>query len=145
MNSRLLVGAGLRCYINGQPFGRTQSGDFGIEYPRRAVDVLDSFFPAEMIQGATRTTGSLHIYRTHGDGGAQSAGIVAPLADLALEKYFSILILDRSTDTVVFRADQCSMVSERWGLPTRGYVMGVINFMAIGFSNEVASKLTPAL
>lgn len=140
----LVVGAHLRVYVNGQPFGRTRSGRFKSSTPRRRVKVIDSFVPAESVQLGAEGSGSISVYKIHADGGAQAAGIVAAFADLSLEKYFSILILDRFSDTVVFRADRCSLEEEDWDLPTRGFVTGTFNFTAIDWNNEGQTKLTSA-
>lgn len=140
--SMLTVGAHCRVYINGQPFGRTISGEFFSETPRREVKVLDSFVTYEMIHQGPSTGGQLRVYRSHGDGGAQAAGIVAFAADLSIEKYFSILILDRFSDTTIYRADRCSLNREHWSLPTKGYVTGTLDFKGLDWSNEAQSKLT---
>lgn len=138
--STLVVGAHLRVYVNGQPYGRTIEGEFSILTPQKELHVLDTFVPAELVQQAASVQGSIRVYKQHGDGGAQAAGIGPSLADLSLAKYFSILVLDRVTDTVVFRADRCSLEQERWGLPTRGYVTGQFSFKALNYSNETVSK-----
>jgi hypothetical protein len=140
--SSLVVGAHCRVYINGKPFGRTISAQLRSATPRRKIHVLDTFVAAEHMPTTAETGGTIQIYRLHGDGGSQAAGIVAPFADLSLEKYFSILILDRVTDTVIYRADRCTLEEEDWGLPTRGYVTGSLSFSAITWGNETQSKMT---
>lgn len=142
MANLLVIGAHAKVYVNGQPLGRTIELRTRTAYTRREVRVLDALLPVELIQSGVAVGGSLRVYRMHNDGGAEAAGIVAPIPDQTLEKYFSLLVLDRVTDTVLFRADRCSLNDQEWVYQSRGYVIGSLTFSCITGANEVASKLT---
>jgi hypothetical protein len=80
----------------------------------------------------------MSIYRTVGDGGAEGGGMTAPAEELPREKYFSVLLVDRgASDAVIFQADDCSLTSQAWSVPSRGIVTGSLEFEALTWSNEV--------
>lgn len=137
--SRLVVGAHVVCYINGQMYGRTADVGWSETTPRREVHVIDYLPPWELIQTGVTIHGTMTIYRLHKDGGIEASGMKAVWADLTKEKYFSIMLLDRVTDTVMFQADKCSVLSQNWRIG-RGYVMGTINFTALGWNNETSQS-----
>jgi hypothetical protein len=135
MRSRLLVGAHVIVYINGTAYGRVADMGWSEETPRREIRGVDSLTPFELVQSGAVCRGNMSIFRLHADGGIEATGMKATWRDLTKEKYFSILVLDRSTDTVVFQADKCSVVSQSWRVG-RGYVMGAINFSTMSWNNE---------
>lgn len=133
--SRLLVGAQVVVYINAQLFGRVADMGWNETTPRREVHVVDYLPPWELIPTGITIHGTMTIYRMHRDGGLEAAGMKATWADLTKEKYFSIMVLDRVTDTVIFQANKCSVNSQSWHVG-RGYVMGNVAFTALDWSNE---------
>lgn len=143
-SGNIVVGAHCRVSINGQAYGRTIRARFRSSTPNRSVNTIDSWVPIEFVPQQTEFTGNLSVYRLHADGGVQATGIAPTYPDLTLGKYFSILVLDRFSDTVLFRSDRCVLLEEDWDIPTRGFVTGSLSFRGISWSNEVQSKLTGA-
>lgn len=133
--SNLVVGAHTLVYINGTAFGRVADLSWNSATPKRALQTIDTLIPMELVPLATALSGNLTIYRLHKDGGIEAAGMAATYADLTREKYFSIMVIDRVTDTVMFQADQCSTESQSWR-NGKGYVMGSIAFKGLKFNNE---------
>lgn len=131
----LVAGAHARVYINGKAFGRTADFNWDEATPRKEVHVVDYLPPAELIQQGVSIRCNTTIYRMHMDGGIEGAGMKAVWADLPREKYFSCLVLDRLTDTVLFRADRCSVEHQSWRIG-RGLVMGTVAFICLAWSNE---------
>lgn len=138
--SHLITGAKVLLYVNGEPYGKVMRFSFSIETPRKSFYTIDDPSPAELGQTTTRVSGSIGVYRIHADGGAEGSGFVAPIPDLTKERYFSIVLLERTTDTVIFRADNCMLLSQSWDVPIRGFVTGALNFQALSWSNEVKSR-----
>jgi hypothetical protein len=134
--SLIITGARVVCYINGQKFGRVSSFRWDSATPRKAIYGLDSSEPYELAPLPSRITGSLTVYRTVGDGGLEGSGIVAQFADIPREKYFSLTLIERSSDTVVFRADDCAVTNQSWDVPSKGVMMGNFSFEALSWSNE---------
>ena len=133
--SRLLTGAQVFCYINNNKFGRIANFGHGTNTPRRRYKGIDTLIASELIPTEYAVAGNMTIYRLHKDGGAEAAGITATWEDYTREKYFSILIIDRTTDTVLFRATECSIENQKWQYG-KGYVMGTISFSALVSNNE---------
>lgn len=139
--SRLQVGAQTLVYINGRLFGRCADVGYESNTPQRFVQPIDVIVPAELVPGAAKASGTISIYRLHGDGGIQAAGMIPTWRDLMRAKYFSILVIDRFSDTVTFRADACSVTREAWR-HGRGYVMGQIAFDVLAWNNETEPSAT---
>lgn len=137
--SRVVVGAHVVVYVNGKAYGRCASFEWGSSTPRRALRVVDAEEAAELIQQGGTVDGSMAVYRVHKDGGLEAAGMVARFREQTREKYFSILVLDRYTDTVIFQADRCSVTSQRWSI-MRGLVMGHVAWSAIEWNNETEAR-----
>ena len=135
--ARVISGASVFVYINGRPFGRIREFSFRSMTPRRAIYGIDSMSPYELAPSQTKITGSMSIYRTVGDGGAEGAGITASIEDLSRERYFSIMLIDRGTDMVLFQADSCSLNGQSWSVPSRGIITGSLEFEALTWNNDV--------
>lgn len=94
--------------------------------------------PYELAPTQGKITASMKVYRTVGDGGAEGAGMTATFEEVARERYFSVMLVDRGAqDTVLFQADNCSLVSQAWSVPTRGIITGSLEFEALMWSNDV--------
>lgn len=127
----LVTGASVLCYINGQLFGLVSSFKWSSNTPRRSIPEIDSLFPAELVPIMTKVTGTIGLYRKVGDQGIEGAGLSAPLDLLAQEKYFTVMLTERTTDSILFRADFCSVVNQSWDIPSRGMVMGNVSFESL--------------
>lgn len=134
---KVIVSAGVTVYLNNKPFGRVSQFRFSSQTPREPIMAIDSLDPVELAPTSTRVTGSMEIIRTVGDGGAEGAGMTTHFSQLPREKYFSIMLVERISDTVIFRADQCSVVSQSWDFSAKSMVRGSVEFEAIDWSNEV--------
>lgn len=135
--ARTVVGAHLICFINGQPFGRITHFTFQSATPRRPIYGLDSMDPYELAVTQAKIRGTMRIYRTVGDGGAEGAGITANFDDLPREKYFTVQLIERGSDKIFFQAELCSVVTQSWDVPAKGVVSGTIEFEAITWNNEI--------
>lgn len=136
--ARVISSAAVIMYINGRPYGRVSEFSFRSMSPRRALFGLDSMHPYELAPTQGKITASMKVYRTVGDGGAEGAGMTATFEEVARERYFSVMLVDRGAqDTVLFQADNCSLVSQAWSVPTRGIITGSLEFEALMWSNDV--------
>lgn len=123
-------------FINGQVFGQVTSFRMSSSTPLKAHTGLDSLIPYELSNSAVKVVGSMGVLRTHSDGGLEGKGIVAPFQYLELERYFSILVIDRQTGSEVFRADHCKVTNQEWSVAARGRLDGSFSFEAIQWTNE---------
>jgi hypothetical protein len=134
--ARTIVSAGVSLYINGKRMGRVTSFEFNSATPRRAIHGLDALDPFELAPVSTRVSGRLGFVRTVGDGGAEGQGLTTQYDTLPLEKYFSIMLIERISDTVIFEANYCSVVNQSWSVQPKSMVTGMVEFEALDWNNE---------
>jgi hypothetical protein len=124
--------------INGQKIGRVTSFKWSPVSNVNPIYGLDSNEPFELAPTTTSCTGSMDLLKYLGDGGAEGAGLTPPSPDIPSGRYFSFLLIEQITNSVIFRADYCAVTSQSWGVGTRGMVGGTVNFQALSWSNEVS-------
>ena len=135
--ARTVVAAGVALHINGKVYGRVTSFSWSSATPRTPKYGIDSTDPFEMMPTITRVQGRIGLVRTVGDGGAEGAAIATRFANLPREKYFSLALVETKSDTVLFEANSCSVISQSWQVPTKGLVTGEVEFTALDWNNEV--------
>ena len=135
--ARVLSSAAVVCYVNGVPFGRVTHFSWRSSTVRRAIYGLDTVDPSELAPTVTKCVGSVKLYRTVGDGGLQGAGMSAGYEDLPREKYFSLQLIDRGSDQVLFQAEYCTVNNESWDVAIKAVVTGSLEFEALAWSNEI--------
>ena len=69
-------------------------------------------------------------------GGIEGAGMMPTWQAATRGKYFSILIVDRITDTIIFESKKNSVIRQTWNIPTKGYVTGTIAFKGLLYGNN---------
>jgi hypothetical protein len=142
--SKVISGPRILPYVNGRRFASgVTSFHWTSDTPRRAVHCLDVHQPIELVQMGTRCIVNIAVCRLSNDGGAEGASMVAPYPDLSSEKYFIFALRDRGTETIIFQADKCSVLSQNWSIDARGVMRGQIQFQALSWSNEIAPANTP--
>lgn len=134
--ARTIATAGVIVYVNNRPFGKVTGFSFSSQTPREPINGVDSIDPFELAPNSTRVTGTLELVRTLYDGGVEGAGLTTNFERLPQEKYFSLMLVERISDTVLFRADYCSVNSQNWSFPSRGLARGSVEFEALSWSNE---------
>jgi hypothetical protein len=78
----------------------------------------------------------LQVYRLHQDGGAEAAGLVATWQKLTKEKYASLMVLDRSTDTVLVQVDKFCVNNQSWRIAPKSFVLGTITWTGFNYTND---------
>lgn len=134
--SRLLTSAQVLVYINGKPFAWATSFRWESATPRKAIYGLDSGEPYELAPTTTKVHGSVGLLRLSASGGLEGAGVVAQYHDIPREKYFTLTLVDRTTDTIIFTAGHCAVQSQSWDIPAKGRVTGSMTFEALDWNNE---------
>lgn len=135
--SLTLHGASAKVYINGQPFGIATSVSFNSDEGTHAIYGIDNDLPIELAPGPSNVTGSITCVRTRLSGGLEGRGITAPLSLMQLQKYFSIDVIDRVTQSIIFSSDRCKLVSQNWQIGAKSVISGNFSFLAINYSNEL--------
>lgn len=135
--AKVVVSAGVILYVNGRAYGRVKGFQWNSDTPVAPKYGLDSTEPFELAPTITKINGKISVYRTIGDGGAEGAAMATPYEDLPRAKYFTVQLIERASDTVVFEARECSVVRQSWSVPERGMVTGEVEFEALEWSNEL--------
>lgn len=135
--AKTIVSAGVNCNLNGRPFGKVKSFQWNSDTPRRAQYGLDSSEPFELQTTTTRCTGRIVLYRTVGDGGAEGVAMATRYDELPREKYFTLQLVERASNTVIFEALFCSVTRQAWTVPEKGIVTGDVEFEALDWGNEL--------
>lgn len=133
-----ITGPKVLVYINGKLFGRIQMFQWTSTTPRKKIHTIDIPHPVELGATTADISWNMSVLRTTGDGGAQGAGLATTASLLSREKYFTILLIDRSTNLTLFRADLCNTDSESWTVAVKDIVKGQIAGSGIAWVNEAA-------
>ncbi len=133
----LMVGAHAVVSCNARVCGRVSELSYDLASPVRAIHVVDTLLPAELVRGPVGISGTLTVYRQHRDGGAEGWGLIGTWADLQRERHFTLFVEDLVTRTQFLRADRCSVTGQTWRV-VRGYVVGVVQWQGLAYANEVA-------
>lgn len=143
MSAKTLTGAHVICYINGRLYGRVSDFNWTSQTIHKPIYGIDSADPQELGATQTRISGEMAVYRLIGDGGSQGASIVPKYEDVPRGKYFNIVLIDRSTDSVLFKSQYCVLQSESWSIPSRGVISGRLSFEGIDWENEYYKVHSP--
>lgn len=130
----LTTGAAVLCYINSKLYGLTTSFQWSSATTRKRIMEVDSVTPAELASTFAIVTGNIGILRQVGNSGIEGAGLTVPVDLLPQEQYFTIMLTERTSDSIIFRADFCSVTNQTWNVPTRGFVTGNVSFEALSWN-----------
>jgi hypothetical protein len=139
--SNLVTGARLVMYLNGKRFASVSNFSPTEESPQREIHGIDTLEPIELVPGPLSCSGTMTIYRQVHDGGIEGGGMKPTWDAETRGKYFSILIVDRITDTVIWESRKNSVVRQSWSFPAKGYVTGNISFKGITYGNGTESPV----
>ena len=142
MSYKLVATSQVMLYINGSVYAKVSSFSYSVATPKKEIRGLDSTDPTEYGITTQTVSGQMEIYRLASDGGLEGAGIVAPLSVLSREKYFTLSVIDRLTDTVMFTANNCTVENQSWSFATRALVTGSMTFRGITMQNEAGVTST---
>lgn len=136
MNSRLVVGSRVFLYINGQKWAKCTGFEFESITPYKAAMGLDIPDPFELMSTTNQIRGQFTCLRAVGDGGLEAIGLTAPFTFSPLQKYFSVTVVDRQYDMILFQAKECSVLSQKWQIAAKGMMGGQVLFEGLNWVNE---------
>lgn len=135
--SRIVAAAKVIVYINGKKFGQVTGFSWQSITQRKPAYGLDSGEPYEFMPLTTKCMGSVSVIKTIADGGVEGRGAVARFEDLPREKYFSIMLVERTYDMVIFQADRCVVNAQSWDVQAKGILTGRFEFETFTWNNEI--------
>jgi hypothetical protein len=134
--SNLVTSPHCVAYVNSVPFARVCGLTYDIVSPRRELHGIDILEPTELVPSSLSIHGTIQVYRLHQDGGVEAAGLVATWQKLTKEKYASLMVLDRATDTVLVQVDKFCVNNQSWRITPKSFVLGTITWTGFGYSND---------
>lgn len=133
---KTLRGADVQLYINGRIFPICTGVRWRSDAGRHAIYGIDQRTPFELAPGQASVKGTVECLRQRQDGGLEGRGITAPERLTLLEKYVSMALVDRSTDTIVFVIDEAAVNGQNWNVNAKGQLAGSFDFEGIAWTNE---------
>lgn len=135
----LVTAAKVLVYVNGRLLGRCTSFSWSSLTPRKKIRTVDIVHPVELAPTTTEISWNMGVLRSVGDGGIQGVGMVAAQqVDVSREKYFTLLLIERSSNLVLFKADFCNTDSESWAINAKAIMTGQVSGSGIVWGNETA-------
>ncbi|MDE2425790.1 MAG: hypothetical protein KGO96_07770 [Elusimicrobia bacterium] len=128
----------LKVYVNSSLFGIATDFKFSVDYGRRRINGIDVQESIEIASEKVTVKGSMEVLRLHGSGGLEGYGMLPQLADLALEKYCSLSVVDMATNVIIFKSDFCMFTRQDWRIKTKDIMHGSVAFEAIDYKNEIS-------
>jgi hypothetical protein len=125
-----------KLYINNRVFGIATGFEFSEEVGRRAIYGLDQITPYELAPGTNTITGRIDCIKARNDGGLEGRGVATSHNNRLLEKYISIMLVDRITDKVVFRCDEAAVNNQTWRTEAKMIMRGSFTFTGISRTSE---------
>lgn len=129
-------GGDVRVFINGRAYTPVTAIRWTASSSRHEINGIDQSIPFELVTGVCSVNGSLEILRIRDAGGIQGPGIAAPERLILQERYFSLTVIDRISDTVLLQINEASVTDENWQAG-RGQVSGSVGFKGIAWQNDV--------
>lgn len=134
--NRIVRGADLKCYINGNLIGEFTDLSYSIDYGRRPIYGIDSTMPFELIPGPTKVSGSINMLRIRASAGLEGRGIAARLKEILQEKYINITVIDKVLDLEILKVQRANITSQRWSVSSKGRLSGSFTFEGLDVDNE---------
>jgi hypothetical protein len=90
MASKIVTGAHVILYVNGERFGSVFLFGYHVLQPSKKIGGIDVPELIELAPTTSQVTGTLGVYRLIGDGAAEGAGMVPVSRQLPRGKYFNM-------------------------------------------------------
>lgn len=137
MNSKTLRGLDAVAYVNGNVYSVVTELTWQVSTNSKAIYGLDQLTPFEIFSQRSAISGSMRVFRTRQDGGAEGWGMTPTEHNLSNERYFYLQILDRGAlYSPILEIPKCKLTSQSWRAVSRGIIEGTITFEGVEWFNE---------
>lgn len=134
--TKTLRGSDLQIFINGVLFAVATGIRYQMDTGHRSIMGIDQYTPFEIAPGPCSVKGNIDCTRQYQDGGLEGRGITAPEASVMLEKYFSLAVVDRTSDTVILAIDEAIASNQSWTVTPKGMVTGSFSFEGLAWTTD---------
>jgi hypothetical protein len=136
MGTLVVRGATVVLYVNSKVYAEVNSFEFTSNTPAKEIRGIDSTEVLELAATTGSCSGTIGVHRLSGTGGLEGIGVAVRYEDLPAQKYVSLQLVDRSSDTVLFEATKCRIETQGFGVAAKGIMSGKLTFKAISWTNE---------
>jgi hypothetical protein len=134
--SSLIVTANTVLYINGTPYVFVSEVTPTITSPQKILRGIDYLPGIEMAPMPVEYTVSAILYRKKNSGGLEGQGFLPKWDKATRGKYFSAIIMDRTTQEILFETQRNLITSQSWRLAPRNILTGQVTWVGLGYSND---------
>ena len=131
MQSVVLKGAEVKCYVSNKLFAEVQSIQYTIDYGEQEIFGIDSQFPQEIAPGRVMVQGTVSGLMIKNLGGLQAYDLRAKINEILHAPYTSLRLKDRHSDKDIFWLPQMKVVSEQVSIQAKGIVKISFTFKGI--------------
>lgn len=139
MGPTLISGAKVLCYINGKLYAKVTSFQWTSTTSGKELETIDMELPVEIAATRSRLGFSMSLLRQIGDGGIEGPGITAFQGQVIREKYFNVILIERTSGLVLFRSDFCKVQQQSWSITAKNLMSGQVSCSGIAWINEANS------
>ncbi len=136
MPNKLQVGANIICRINGQDYGIVSGIQYTLTSPSDEERGIDAIEPFELSATITQVQGVIQVFMLRNDEGLEGRNITAGMPYIPEERYFSLMLQDRYSGFMIFKADYCRVESQSWNMQTKSIVTGQFAFRGLTARNH---------
>lgn len=134
---RIIVGANVICYLNGKPLGFVAMFRYNASTPSRKIGGIDSIEVLELGPTTSMCSWNMTVYRIKGGGGIQGIGMGPVSAEIPRGKYFTFVLIDRITDTILWQGAGCRVEDESGAFESKAMSMISVAGSCLTWNNEV--------
>ena len=136
----LIVGAHAVLHINGVPYAYVSDLDISVSSPQKVLHGIDYLPPIDAAPGSLSYNVSAQVFRHRGSVGIEGDGLIPLWENATRGKYFSAIVMDRVTSTVMFESRKNLVTGQNWRI-TRGFVIGNVSWQGMDYSNDSETLL----
>jgi hypothetical protein len=131
MQSVVLKGAEVKCYVSGKLYAEVQSIQYTIDYGEKEIYGIDSQFPQEIAPGRVSVQGTVSGLVIKNLGGLQAYDLRTKINEILFGPYTSLRLKDRHSDKDLFWLPQMKVTSEQTSIQAKGVVKVSFSFKGI--------------
>jgi hypothetical protein len=131
MANKVQVGAGLNLLLNGANYGIITDFQYQMLSPRVANRGIDTMEMSELAPTTVEVQGTVQVLMLRDDEGLEGRQLTAGLPYISTERYFSLMLQDRSTGFIVMTISYASIEGQSWAVRPRNLVQGQFTFKGL--------------
>jgi hypothetical protein len=134
----VIAGAHLKCIVNGHMLGVITGVSWDVDTGDTPRYQIDDNVAAEIVPGRYSVGGTFSLVRGRFSGGLEGLGVQAFAERVLRQKYSTIELVDRVTDEVVHRFEDCVVAKQHWQTDAKGLLMGSFSWLGRRSVTEAA-------